>query len=318
MPFITDPFDKLTEDLGLTFRPQREWIDKRGLMLISGHFLSGVGAGAWLLSLYFGAQQNSISGFLPGLVIGILMVALSGLAHLLFLGNMTRFWRMIARPQSSWISRGLISMSLFLISSILYIAPAVVSGLPWSAGSVFGRILLVLSLIGTAGILVYKGFVYAVVKALPFWNTPLLPALYIAYAMRGGAAVLLVFLPFLNSHLPVERLEIIKLWVVISSGVLVLFYLAVMRGAGMAARRSVNDLLSGRISLAFYLGTVLLGLIIPILLGALGYFTRLTDSLLVLVGLSSLIGDFYIKYCIAKAGVYLPIIGEFPASTNSL
>jgi hypothetical protein len=35
--------------------------------------------------------------------------------------------------------------------------------------------------------------------------------------------------------------------------------------------------------------------------------------LLAVVAISSLIGDFYIKYCINKAGVYLPIVGEFPA-----
>lgn len=308
MPFSVDPFDKITEDLGQTFRPQREWIDKRGLMLISGHFFSGVGAGAWLLSLFLGFQ--------PGLIIGIIMVAIAGLAHLAFLGNMMRFWRMLSRPQSSWISRGFIAMSIFLLSSILYVAPVYVSGLPWTSASILGRILLVLSLIGTAGILVYKGFVYAVVKALPFWNTPMLPALYIAYALRGGAAALIIALPFVNGHFPVERLELFKLWVVISSGVLILFYLAVMKGAGIAARHSVNDLVAGRISMAFYLGTVLLGLVIPILMGGLGYFTQLTDSLMVLVGISSLIGDFYIKYCIAKAGVYLPIIGAFPASTG--
>ncbi len=308
MPFTTDPFDKITEDLGLTFRPQREWIDKRGLMLISGHFFSGVGAGAWLLSLFLGFQ--------PGLIISIILVAIAGLAHLVFLGNMMRFWRMISRPQSSWISRGLIAMSLFLLSGILYVAPAFISGLPWASDSTFGRVLLLLSLIGTAGILVYKGFVYAVIKALPFWNTPLLPALYIAYALRGGAAALIIALPFVNGHFPAERLELFKLWVVISSGVLILFYLAVMKGAGIAARKSVNDLIAGRISIAFYVGTVLFGLIIPILLGGLGYFTKLTDSLMVLVGISSLIGDFYIKYCIAKAGVYLPLIGAFPVASG--
>ncbi len=318
MPFTTDPFDKITEDLGQTFRPQREWIDKRGLMLISGHFFSGVGAGAWLLSLFLGLKPDiSLSKeFQPGLIISIIFVAIAGIAHMAFLGNMMRFWRMMARPQSSWISRGLIAMSLFLLSSILYVAPLYISGLPWSANSITGQVFLLLSLIATAGILAYKGFVYAVVKALPFWNTPLLPVLYIAYALRGGAAILIIAFPFINGDFP-KSLELFKLFVVISSGVLILFYLAVMRGSGIAARKSVNDLIAGRISLAFYVGTVLVGLIIPVLLGALGYYGQFTSSLMVLVGLSSLVGDFYIKYCIAKAGVYIPIIGAFPTSSGS-
>ncbi|MDP6101554.1 MAG: polysulfide reductase NrfD, partial [Dehalococcoidia bacterium] len=61
-----------------------------------------------------------------------------------------------------------------------------------AASGALGGVFLVLSLVGMAGILLYKGFVYAVSRAIPFWNTPLLPALYIAYGVRGGAAILLV------------------------------------------------------------------------------------------------------------------------------
>jgi hypothetical protein len=27
------------------------------------------------------------------------------------------------------------------------------------------------------------------------------------------------------------------------------------------------------------------------------------------IGIASLVGDFYVKYCVVKAGVYLPLVG---------
>ena len=41
-------------------------------------------------------------------------------------------------------------------------------------------------------LIVYMGFVYTASKGIPFWNSPLHPVLYMAYALRGGIAALLV------------------------------------------------------------------------------------------------------------------------------
>ncbi|MEE9202716.1 MAG: NrfD/PsrC family molybdoenzyme membrane anchor subunit [Dehalococcoidia bacterium] len=295
-----DPFQKLSEDLKATLRPQREWVAGRGLFLLLGHFLSGAGAGTWLFSLYFELPA--------GLLISLVVVALGGLAHLIFLGRLGRAWRIVRRPHSSWISRGLLSMTLFLISGAIYWW---LDRSGWATGTL-GQVLWGLSLLGVAGILLYKGFVYAVSKAIPFWNTPLLPPLYIAYGVRGGAAILLVAAALGVGGIELKPLELIKLWVVVSSAVLVLIYLAGMSNSGVAARRSVAELLGGRAAVAFYLGVVLLGLVVPIGLGVFSYYGSVSMAVLGLVGLSSLAGDFYVKYCVARAGIYMPLSGEFP------
>ncbi len=303
MAFI-DPFEKITEDVNALFRPQREWVERRGLFLVAGHFLSGIGAGTWLFALLIGSK--------PALVVGLIIVAAGGLAHLLFLGCWQRFWRMVWRPQTSWISRGLLSMGLFSISGLIYILLAygyLLAGLD----SGLAMTMLVLSLLGMSGIFVYKGFVYTVSRAIPFWDTPLLPVLYIVYALRGGIAILLIMAAFSPALAEVKLMELIDFWIILSTAVMVLFYLAVMRNAGVTAKQSVSELLAGRTSWAFYLGTVLFGILVPLALGGAGYFAPLSLSLLAVVGISSLIGDFYIKYCINKAGLYLPIVGEFPA-----
>jgi formate-dependent nitrite reductase membrane component NrfD len=307
MPLLVDPFDKLADDLNATFRPQREWIDKQGLFLVTAHFFSGTGAGAWLFSWLFEISW--------GLTAGFLLVAAGGAAHLLFLGTPQRFWRMLARPQTSWISRGLISITFFLVFGFLYLLPAH-ADLAWTRADAAGRALAVLSLLGVAGILLYKGFVYAVSRAIPFWNTPLLPPLYIAYALRGGIAVLFVLSAYQGEAGALEAARVIEPWVVLSTAILVFFYLAVMVNAGVTPSESIRQLVRGRISLAFYLGAVLAGLIVPIVFGFVGYFSPLSNGLLALVGISSLVGDFYIKYCVSKAGIYIPLTQQLPVRAS--
>ncbi len=303
MAIWEDPFQKLSEDLKATLRPQREWVAGRGVFLLLGHFLSGAGAGTWMFSIYFGVTA--------GLVLSLVVVALGGVAHLLFLGRSRRAWRIIRQLHKSWISRGLLSMSLFLVCGTAYLLLERAGAASGALGGVF----LVLSLVGMAGILLYKGFVYAVSRAIPFWNTPLLPALYIAYGVRGGAAILLVANALGVGGVELNSLEFIKLWVAVSSAVLVLIYLAGMSSSGVASRRSVSQLLGlrGSASLAFYIGVMLLGLVVPIGIGLLSQYGNVSPWVLGLVGVSSLVGDFYVKYCVARAGIYLPLSGEFPA-----
>ncbi|MBI2954524.1 MAG: polysulfide reductase NrfD [Chloroflexi bacterium] len=297
---FSDPFDSLKEDLSATFRPQREWAQRRGLLLISAHFLSGVGAGAWLFS--------TILALRVGLFLGLAIVLLGGIGHLAFLGRPERFWRIITRVQSSWVSRGLAGITVFSVFAVAYL---VLSAFPGQAGPL-QQGALTLSLVGAVWICVYKGFVWAVAKGIPFWNSPLLPAIFILYALRGGIAILFVSLLFTAQPADVGPLELTKLWIGVSSGALILLYLTVMPTTGITASRSVSELMGGALSLAFYLGVVFLGLVVPIAIGGLGYLTTLAPPALAVIGISSLVGDFYTIYCIARAGVYRPLIGEFP------
>lgn len=292
---IANPSQLLAVDLKARFRRQREWVEGRGRLLILAHFLSGVGAGAWL----FASATNDLLGLAAGWV----ALGLSGLAHLAFLGRPTRFWRMIARPQSSWISRGLLGMSLLLVVGVLFLALA----LGGQATSLLGQGLWGLGLLGAAWVLLYKGFVWASAKGVPLWNTPLLPVLYLVYGLRGGLALLLL-VAVAQPRGELAGVETLKLWLGLSSALLVLMYLGVMRGTGLTAAQSVRALLSGEAAPVFYWGVVGLGLLVPIILGALALATPLGGPLvLAVVGLSSLVGDLALLYAVARAGIYRPL-----------
>jgi len=282
--------DRVLADLSATFRPQRQWVEGRGVWLIVGHFLSGVGAGTWLCSLWIGWR--------PGLTLAIVAVGLSGLAHLRFLGRGARFWKMY-RARSSWIARGFLGMNLFVPAAVLHVvAPTGLWGSFW----------LALATVGAVVLIVYKGNVYAASKGVPFWNSPVLPVLYATYAIRGGLALLLVSLPVVGRGADAHGVGFIELWIAVSAAVMLGFYLGVMRGTTLAAQRSVGELVRGRAAPAFYLGTVAVGLVVPILVGAAGVVGPVSEALLAMVGAASLIGDFFAKYAIAKAGIYVPLM----------
>src|SRR5512145_2130471 len=151
-----DRLQLLRHDLAQVYRPQREWIEGRGLLVVVAHFFSGIGAGAWLLSALFEVHA--------GLWLGLACVGLfSGLAHLAFLGRPERFWRILRRPHASWISRGIWSIGALLASGgALLVLP-----LPGPGRA----LLLVVSSAAAAGVLLYEGFVYAASVAIPFWRT---------------------------------------------------------------------------------------------------------------------------------------------------
>jgi formate-dependent nitrite reductase membrane component NrfD len=183
---------------------------------------------------------------------------------------------------------------------------------PWpdAGGGIATAAAMAVSVAAACGVLLYEGFVYAASRAIPFWRTNLLPVLYIAYGLRGGAALLLIAAAFGGAGFDVATVEAVKLWVVVSTAVLILLYVLAGRRAGGAARESVAQLVAGRLSPAFYGGTIVVGIVVPIVLAvARESFAAPELAVLGLIGVASLVGDFYVKYCIVKAGVYVPVVG---------
>jgi polysulfide reductase chain C len=156
-------------------------------------------------------------------------------------------------------------------------------------------------------VLLYEGFVYAASIAIPFWRTPLMPMLYVAYGVRGGAALLLVAAALAGAAFDVEALEAIKLWVVASTALLVALLLLAARSRGGAAEAAMRRLVAGSISPAFYGGTLLLGIAVPLALGAARALGATGLAILAAIGVA---GGRLLRGCVVKAGVYVPTVGR--------
>lgn len=144
------------------YTPQVQFIEGQGILFWLAFFFIELGAGMFIVSSIFAILWGELIGWLICAVLG-------GGLHLLYLGHPFRFYRMILRPQTSWISRGLIFVSAFLI---------------------FGGIHIVLSFKGTSNLsllivtnifaflaVIYGGFAMNYVNGIPLWNSALLPVL---------------------------------------------------------------------------------------------------------------------------------------------
>jgi len=294
-------YEQFLQDLKQTYRPQRDWGEGKGVFLVIGHFVVGIAAGAWLCALFF----NQPAALIPAYVLG----AIGGIAHLAFLGHPARFWRMCTRVKTSWISRGFCGLSLFLIGGILYLPAKFLPEVFWATDSFLGGLGYVLAAIGMVILLGYMGFCYSASKAIPFWHSSLHPALYVAYALRGGVAALLVTIWATGQDVALAA-SLLPYWVAITAIVMVFFLLEIhgaMTGGNEAARRSVHELFAGRVALYFYAGTLLVGLLVPAYLTYKGFGGAASFGAMAVIGLASALGDFFMKFSTVRAGVHLPL-----------
>jgi formate-dependent nitrite reductase membrane component NrfD len=301
MTDISAKYERLIQDLRQAFRPQREWGEGRGLFLVIGHFLVGVAAGAWLFGLMF--------SYVPGLVGGFILAGAGGISHLAFLGRPERFWKMARHARTSWIARGFIGLTLFLVGAALYLLPLVIDDWLWSTASAMAWLAWSMAAVGMAVLIVYMGFVYTASKGVPFWNSPLHPVLYMAYALRGGAAALLVEMALFGIPDGNAAETLPKIWIAVTGVVALLFALEIqgaLTSGNAAARRSVREMLAGRIAIYFYGGTLILGLVVPLVLVS-GKLAPMSVTVLAAIGIFSALGDFFMKYTTIRAGVYLPL-----------
>ncbi|MBM3346628.1 MAG: hypothetical protein FJY55_09070 [Betaproteobacteria bacterium] len=290
---------------GTEYAFQAEWIAGRGKLLWLGMVMGALGGGAFIVS----SVLNLLTGddFRIVSLTGLLIVAAGkGAFHLAFLGRPERFWRAFARPQSSWISRGIFILSTFSVLAAAYLAASwlgasagLVTGLQWAATLV------------AVFLVIYDGFLLRDAKAIAFWQAPILPVLFASAALLAGVGVSFLLIPhFMEVRESTMRtIKLIDRVILIGLIVLVAAYLWTMRAAESAARRSVLELLRGQVS-GMFLVTCLIAIVVPGVIAVYGMFSHVPMHLLTVAGLAEISGEFAIKFIALRAGVYTPLIPQ--------
>jgi formate-dependent nitrite reductase membrane component NrfD len=281
------------------FKFQTDWIEKKGFFLVLAFFLGGLGAGLYLVSLYL--------NFYAGMLTAFLIVAVGkGGAHLIFLGRPLRCWRGFAKPQNSWISRGLLAIVLFLMPAAIQLAPGLplLEWLPWAGDN---AVLNALVAIGAVALMLYSGFALAVVKAIRLWNSGMIPVLFILYSFLGGIGLGTGMLTLMNNPVEIHLLERFAIVLLISVAVIWGIYLWTTYETTAAGRISVIDMIKGRTSLYFLGGVIVLGFAIPLVGALFSLNGHASPGIITVAALSELIGGFSMRYSIFKAGAYAPL-----------
>jgi formate-dependent nitrite reductase membrane component NrfD len=280
----------------INYTRQTEWIDRRGIFLWIAFYAGGLGGGLYLVSLYF----NSLWGmFISWLIIAVI----KGGAHLIYLGKPLRFWRIILRPNSSWLARGIIFVFTFIIFTAIQLILSY-----WLTGSAAEIVFKSLAGIAALAVTVYTGFVLNTVKAVPFWNSTLLPLLFVLCGIMGGFG-LSVIIALNGGNVALSAAETGSRWLLIINALLIVIYLWTAANRETTGRKSVMEQMRGNLAPIFWIGIVALGIVIPLAIAFSSYIAGEASPALLVTGVvCEVIGGLALRYCVLKAGAYKPLV----------
>jgi formate-dependent nitrite reductase membrane component NrfD len=281
----------------INYTRQTEWIDRRGIFLWIAFYAGGLGGGLYLVSLYF----NSLWGmFISWLIIAVI----KGGTHLMYLGKPLRFWRIITRPQTSWLARGFIFVMLFVGLGAVQMMLS-----NWLPGTAVEIVFKVLAGIMAFGVTTYTGIILKNVKGVPFWNSLLLPVLFIICGVLGGFG-LAVMIALNGGDINLAAAEMGSRWLLIANALLIVVYLWQASRRESVGKQSVLEQIRGQSAPVFWIGVVLLGIVIPLAIAVSGLIIEVPSSVLLTAVICEIIGGLALRYCVLKAGAYKPLVAK--------
>lgn len=232
---------------------------------------------AWML----GAVGPNLAGQYWGLGTGIFFLAATGALLVMDLDQPTRFVYVLLRPQwKSWLPRGGYAITFFggfmALSLVLLYLGQINSLVQWLMA---GLAVLVS---------VYTAFLFAQAKGRDFWQSPTLPLHMLVHSLMAGAAAFLLinlvtgaeqgWTAFLNTFFQVT----------IGLNLVILVAELAVPHSTHDTHRVVEMILRGRYKTGFWIGTILIGNLVPLALlwlGDMSPFAMSIAALLVLIGI---------------------------------
>jgi formate-dependent nitrite reductase membrane component NrfD len=277
------------------YTPQKAWIESKGLMIWLSMYFGMFGGGVYLVSLYF----NHLTGMF---ISWLIVLVIKGGLHMAHAQKPLKLWRMVLRPQTSWISRGFILTILFIVFGAAQLAFSY-----WAPGTAGELIFKVLGGVAAFGVMIYAGFALSCVSGIPFWNVAILPILFILWGILSGVSLVSIAGLDAGSEKTAMVAGIILL---VATLVVIGLYLWTETYAGPTARESVRELTRGSLSILWGIGVILIGIMIPLVVSLMSYFngTLFNPSLTILIFSCEMIGGLTFTYGLLRAGVYGPLI----------
>lgn len=293
---------------------QKEWIERRGIMIWISEVFSSLGSGLFLVSLFMNSWW--------GLLIGWLIVMFLKLPiHVAYLGKPLRFYRLFPpfsnAWKTSWFARGVLFSLLFsgfafvqLVIGHPYISGLIGTSIATPIYTVFG----ILAGICALGVGIYGGFIMNYCKGIPFWNQGLLPVVFVLAGVADGLG-LIMGIGLAGGDANVALAEMVSRYLILANVFLIVCYLISANYTSTISKLSINELIVGRVAFAFWFGLIILGLIIPAIISIVSMFSggEASSILLITAIICHTLGAFALKYCLLKVGIYRPLLPKIAA-----
>ncbi len=294
-------------------RPQEEWKKIIAIYL----YLAGMGAGSYIIGAIINWFFNP-SRLIPmlgfrvdvakaALLWGPILVALGAPFLILDLGIKKRFLYAALNPRTSWVARGFLILSIFIVFGIVLLAKSVLPFEWLYPKSYFWYAAEVITIVFAFATALYTGILLKATKSIPLWNTYLLPLLFLASALSTGSmAIILSSLGTSLFSLDATALKILiggEQILVVIEGIVLFLYLSRRYRASEQGKDSVRLLLFGEKKVLFWGGIVLLGFIFPVVLESISSLTHGNPVLIFAAGVVLLCGGFFLRLGVLSAGI---------------
>ncbi|MFH1676958.1 MAG: NrfD/PsrC family molybdoenzyme membrane anchor subunit [bacterium] len=277
-------------------------------------FLGGLGAAAYVIGVICdltGTAVNSpawIGMAKIGIFSGFICVVVGMLVLFLDLGKPLNAFHAWKRPGTSWISRGFIILMIFMILAAINIGFWI-----WPFGSVLAKstgprfFIEILGLIFAFGVMTYTGFLLSANRSIAAWSTPIMPPIFLISALFTGTLLVQFFSGFMvsNADQPLKCLG----YTALILGVIQILHLGFyLQGNHRTteARESTMVLLKGEASALFWVGVVIIGLVIPIVL-ELAAVLGTGVGFYPIAGIAGLLGGLFLRQAILASGIIAPL-----------
>ncbi len=288
-----------------------------GWLIITYLFLAGAGSGAFIAAVACDLLAPDWSKALAraGSLVSGPLVAIGTLCLVLDLeAGFWEPWRQIYMVNNlrSMISWGVIILSIFIPIALLY--AAALNEITF-VGKLVRKYLTIIELVGSVfavATATYTGVLIAVVNGVPFWNTPLMPVLFLASAISTGLAAAMIVAAIIDVK-TIKTLSNFALGHVIFLSVealmlMLLVFMSLTRSTEAAV--SAGMLVSGILSPYFWGLVVILGIVVPFILSIFEYlkYGEIPKALVLGADILVLIGGMSLRALIIFSGTPPQII----------
>ena len=269
----------------------------------------GIATGVFLiLALGYLLDFNSFNAlsFVVGGAASLVFTLLTTFLLVYDLERPERFLRILFRPQwRSWLVKGAyLLVSFSIVSGLWWVleAGALWNLVPESVTAGLRDILLWIGVPLALGTAVYTAFLFGQAEGRDLWQSTLLPVHLVIQAFVAGAAVLLITASFVA--LPADLTALAQGIFGIGLVVDLLVTLAGEFGmphASEAAAKAAHEIMHGRYKKHFWMGSVALGHVLPLLLLFAGL-----PWVAAVAGAASLVGLYLYEYAFVMAPQEIP------------
>jgi polysulfide reductase chain C len=294
-------------------RPQEHWSWTIALYL----YLAGMGAGSYVIGTVMNWLVNPsraltiwgqpIDPAKAAILWGPILVAIGAPFLILDLGIKRRFLYACLNPRTSWVARGFVILSAFIIFGF---ALFLKSAFPFEwlhAESGLWRIPELVAFALAFATALYTGILLKATKSIPLWNSYFLPVLFLVSALSTGSMA--IILSMLGSGLFsygtwIMRVLMYAVQIIVLIEAIVLYlYLSGRYSSSEQGKDSVRHLLFGEKTFIFWWGDVLLGLVLPFILVSIVSFFQGDTWLIFIAGVFLLLGGFSLRLSVLRAGI---------------